>query len=262
MLGNGLGSRLLAEWCRRSYAGADRAVVLSPGYAEALAARGVARDRIEVVYNWCDERGLGTEGTMVPTGLLEPGRFNVLYAGNMGTLQGLDAVLDAAALLRESAPSARFLLVGGGVEFERLKQRVAREGITNVRLAGRVPVEEANALQQRADALLINLVQTPLTRIGIPQKLQAYMAAGRPILLAAEGDAAALLTRARGGVACRPNDAASIADGVRTLATMSAAERDALGKNGSTFYRDELSFLRGVDRMLEVFSEVTRGEAR
>jgi glycosyltransferase involved in cell wall biosynthesis len=262
MLGGGLVSRLLAAWCRRSYASADRVVVLSPGYAEALGARGVGRHRIEVVYNWCDERGLGADGSKVPTGLLDPSRFNVLYAGNMGKLQGLDAVLDAAVLLGKTEPRVRLVLVGGGVDFERLRVRAEREGLTNVQLHGRVTVGEANALQQRADALLINLVPTPLTRIGIPQKLQAYMAAGRPILLAAEGDAAALLARARAGVNCRPNDATSIADGVLNLATLSPAERDALGKNGSDFYRTELSFRRGLDRILEVFSEVTEKEVR
>lgn len=254
MLGGGLAARLLDAWCRRSYAGADRLVVLSQGYKDALVTRGLDPARIDVVHNWCDERALQAEVGAGAEKLLEPGPFNVLYAGNLGKLQGLDAVLDAAKLLREASPAVRLLVVGDGVEHARLARRVADEGLVNVRMPGRVAPEVAAGLQRRADALLIHLVPTPLTRIGIPQKVQAYMAAGRPILLAGEGDAAALLRRARAGRICRPGDPAAIAAAVRELAGLPRGALAELGANGEAFYRAELSFTRGVDRMVEVFT--------
>lgn len=252
MLRSGPARRVLESASRGSYRRADRLVVLSPGYREALAARGVPADRIEVVYNWCDEAALGAPAN-AGADVLEPGPFHVVYAGNLGKLQGMDVLLDAARLLAREVPALRLTLLGDGVEGERLRRRVRDEGLSNVRMTGRLPLHLATGVQRRADVLVAHLEDRPLARIGIPQKVQAYLASGRPLVLAAEGDAAELVRRSKAGRTCPPGDAAALARALAGLAAAPAAERERMGASGARFYREELGFERGVARMEEVF---------
>ena len=106
-----------------------------------------------------------------------------------------------------------------------------------------------------ADVLLVHLKDDPLFRITIPSKIQAYMAAGRPILIAVPGDAEDLVTRANAGVSCDPERAESIARAAESLFRMPKAELQAMGDNGLNFYRRELSMAAGVARFEEIFRE-------
>lgn len=257
MMRSALAGRVLASASARAYRAADRLVVLSPGYKRALVERGVSEQRIEVVYNWCDESS--TAGAGPSDDLLAPAAFNVVYAGNLGKLQGIDTILDAAKLLSASEDAPQFTILGDGVEAPRLRQRVNDEKITNVRMPGRVPVHEVNGVLRRANLLVVHLEARPLTRIGIPQKVQAYLAAGVPLLLAAEGDAADLVRRSGAGVTCPPGEAAEMAAAIRRVAETPPAERARMGAAGSRFYRDELSFERGVDRIEKVFASLLPG---
>ena len=101
--------RAISAWCRWTYRGAARIVVLSPGYKKALVERSVPPDRIDVVYNWCDERSLKRfdKPAAVSDALGLSKGFNVVYAGNLGVLQGLESVIRAAALLERAGAAMR-----------------------------------------------------------------------------------------------------------------------------------------------------------
>jgi glycosyltransferase involved in cell wall biosynthesis len=116
---------------------------------------------------------------------------------------------------------------------------------------------EMRAFMQHADALLVSLRADPLFKITIPSKTQAYMAAGKPIIMAVAGDAAELVTRARCGVTCEPENAAELARVVLDLAKRSTAELDMMGLAGRSYYATKLSLKTGTDRFLEVFEELT-----
>ena len=127
------------------------------------------------------------------------GKFRVLFAGNMGKAQGLDTVLDAAKILAQASPHVEFIFLGGGIELDHLKSRVKSEGIGNVSFLPKVSMVEANRYLAAADALLVHLTCDPLFGITIPSKTQAYMVAGRPIIMGVSGDAADLVTQSGGG---------------------------------------------------------------
>ncbi|HYJ81160.1 MAG TPA: glycosyltransferase family 4 protein [Longimicrobiaceae bacterium] len=246
--------RALGAASRAIYRSAARVVVLSPGFARRLAERGVAADRIDVIYNWCDEAsmasGVAVEGEA-------GGRFRVVYAGNMGPAQGLDTVLEAARICRSAAPHVEFHFVGSGIDADRLRRRTAELELRNVHFLGRRAPSEMGEILAAAGALLVHLAPDPLFEITIPSKTQAYLAAGRPILMAVAGDAAALVEAAGGGITCPPGDAPALAAAVQRLAAMPAAERAAMGAAGRAYYREHLSLSAGVDRFEEVFRRAT-----
>lgn len=251
------GAQLVDKWCRRTYRHASRIVVLSEGYRRVLEERGVPANKIDVVYNWSDERSTVPSSAAAedPFGLA--GGFNVVFAGNMGKVQALDAVIHAAAQLGSSHPEIRFVFVGGGVEVGRLESLSEELGLTNVRFIPRIPVERMSEVFAHADALLIHLKDDPVGRIGIPQKTQAYLAAGRPIVMAVHGDAAELVRRANAGVLCEPEDSNAIAEAVMKIVGLTTEERQELAANGKRFYDEHLCFQVGVNRMVEVLENAT-----
>lgn len=242
---------LLNWWCNLAHRLASKIVVLSAGYRSVLAGRGVSAAKIEVVYNWCsesstvDDGGSGSESGHF--GLAR--RFSIVYAGNLGRVQALDAVLDAAQSLQLSHPDVLFAFVGDGVDRDRLMGLAQRKRVENVLFIPRQPVTEIGQILNQAQALLIHLRDDPLCRVGIPQKTQAYLSAGRPVLVAVKGDAADLVQQASGGVSCEPENAESIAQAVVQLHRLTHEQRDEMGRNGKNFYDSRLCFAVGVKRM-------------
>lgn len=260
MMDNAQLLKVVEAWCQLAYDQASRIVVLSPGFKSTLIDRGVPAEKIDVVMNWCEEAhiqpGPLNEALRRELGLAD--RFVVLFAGGLGTVQGLDTVLDAAARLRDSAPRTVVAFMGSGVERDRLEARGAEMGLGNVRFLPRQPIEAVGEFLAAADALLIHLRDDPIFRVTIPQKTQAYLAAGRPIVIGVAGDAARLVTAAGAGIACAPGDAGGLAEAIAQLEALSPEARARMGEAGRAFYLRELSLAVGVRRFETIFSEVAR----
>jgi lipopolysaccharide/colanic/teichoic acid biosynthesis glycosyltransferase len=208
--------------------------------------RGVAADKVHVIYNWAREPQPPPQAG--PPAIGKAG-LEIVFAGNMGPAQGLDAVLEAARRCADLTPGARFRLVGGGVDAERLERRAREMRLPNVEFAGWQSLAATQAMLQAADVLLVHLKDDPLFAITIPSKTQDYLAAGRPILMAVRGDAARLVARAGAGILAEPGNPESIAEAVCKLDAMPAAERDRMGRAGREFYERELTMGLAVERL-------------
>ena len=241
------------RWCRAAYRHANRIIALSPGFKKKLATRGVPEDRIEVVYNWCDESSLDLRepDQAVARELGFADRFNIVFAGTMGLVQGLDTVIEAARRLRVRAPDVLFTFIGGGIEVDRLKQ--TSSGLPNVQFLPFRPMSGMGAVLANADALLVHLKADPLFEITIPSKIQTYMYAGKPILCGVKGDAADLVCRAGAGLPFTPEDPEALAEAVLVLRDLDADRLRLMGDNGRAFYREHLAMEQGVRRMEQVF---------
>src|ERR1039457_7083977 len=258
MLSSPAAFNLLGKWCKFVYRRARHIVVLSPGFKQRLVSRGVPPEKVDVIYNWSDE-------TMIQPTKPDPelasrlglaDRFNVMFAGTMGTAQALDSVLDAAALCRKTLPYVQFVFVGGGVDRNRLEKRAGDLGLSNVRFLPRQPMCAMGAVLGLADVLLVHLKDHPLFSITIPSKTQAYMASGKPLIMAVRGDAAQLVTQSGAGLVCEPEDARSIADTIAHFVGMSPEERRSMGEAGKRFYDEQLSIKAGVTKFEALFARM------
>lgn len=250
--------KLVAVWCKFIYHQAAKIVVLSFGFKEMLVSRGVPANKIELIYNWCDEDNIQRMSAPLSAdndnGLAD--RFNIVFAGTMGKAQALEAVLDAAKIVAVSHPKVQFVFVGGGIEVESLKSKTSESGLANVLFLPRMPMSEIGSILALADVLLVHLRDDPLFEITLPSKTQAYMAAGRPILMAVRGDAARLIVRGGAGLVCIPEDPVSIAAAVRQFCSMSRQELDEMGSRGRDFYASELSLAVGASKFESVFKSI------
>jgi len=257
MLNNPRALALVGRVCDWVYKRVDQLVVLSPGFKRLLMQRGVPESKIDVIYNWADESALTSPAGAVPAVFPGADRFRVVFAGNMGKAQALNAVLDAAAILQARGSRASLVMLGGGVEVSRLKNRAMEMKLDNVVFLPPVPMSEVGTVLAAADVLLVHLRKDPLFEITIPSKTQAYMAVGKPLLMAVNGDAADLVRQAKCGLTAESENPQALADAVDALAAMPADELKTMSKNASSFYREALGLQVGAAKFAEVFESLS-----
>ena len=155
-------------------------------------------------------------------GLPTSGRL-FLYAGNLGGLQGLDDLVEAFALV----PDAVLVLMGEGIERQRLEQRAAT--LPNVHVVPSVDQSVVRDYLAASDVLVVSLRDTPLLRVTMPSKVQESLRAGKPILVHAAGDAAELIEANGAGAAAPPGDRVAAVCAVSRLTRVSDAELARMG---------------------------------
>jgi len=188
---------------------------------------------------------------------LGPG-FTVVFAGNLGTVQALDTVLAAAQLLRDEQ-DVRFVLVGSGSRGEWLGQEIRRLGLDNVRMVGRFMPSDMPGILAQASAVLVSLVRDPIMSQTVPSKVQAYLAAGRPIIASLDGEGARVVVEAGAGVACPAGDAQALADAVRQLRDALPEERQRMAQRGRSYYEQHFEPKLLASRLLQFISETVNG---
>lgn len=207
--------------------------VISEGFRQRLLEQGVPASKLHVISNWVDHVLYHPESpdAALAERLGLAGRFNVMFAGNLGAAQGLETVIEAARLLR-GTPGIQFVFVGDGVAEQELRSRVRQSELSNVLFLGRYSHEGMNKLYALADALLVHLRNDPLFEITVPHKIFSYMAVGKPILCAVGGEAAHTVVNTGAGVACPPQAAERLAETVQMLYAMPEDQRIGMGRCG------------------------------
>ena len=188
----------------------------------------------------------------------EPG-FNVVFAGNLGTVQALDAVLAAAYLLRNEK-DVRFVLVGSGSRGEWLQQEVSRLGLQNITMPGRFPPSDMPGILAKASAVLVSLVKDPIMSQTVPSKVQAYLAAGKPIIASLDGEGARVVMESGAGLACPAEDAQALADAVLRLRDAPQEELHQMAQRGLIYYAQHFEPTLLAKRLSQILIDVVHGE--
>jgi glycosyltransferase involved in cell wall biosynthesis len=152
-----------------------------------------------------------------------------LYAGAHGRANGLGVVVEAARLLAAQGETRlRILLVGEGAEKAALMRAAA--DLPNITFLSPMPKRDVAGLFAGSQIALHILADCPaFAAWTAPNKLMDGLAAGRPVITTAPGDAARLLTEGGAGVAVAPGDAAGLAAALVSLVE-DPARRAAMGE--------------------------------
>ena len=244
----------LEEACYRR---ARRVVVVTQGIKDALLARNLPPEKVVLIPNGASTtlHHFSAEGReRVRRELGAETAFLVVYAGLFGVAQGLDVVLEAARALGDR-PDIRFVLMGEGPEKALLQDRVREFGLTRVRLMAERPCEQIHAVLSAADAVVVPLRDLPVFRGAVPSKIFDAWACRRPVLLAAEGEGAALVREVGGGVCVPPENPNALAEAVLALKD-DAAGRAAMGAQGYSYTVANRSRESQADRLRSLLEEV------
>jgi glycosyltransferase involved in cell wall biosynthesis len=259
MVKNSRTLRVIGWWAQWFYRRARAIRVISNGFGRRLGSIGIDPGKIRVIPNFAEAVPAEMPCADVQRGAVNKGMFTVMFAGNMGLAQGLETVLDAAALLKNHE-DIRFALVGDGVDCQRLRKLAEQRYLANVSFWGQKDPSEMPRIYAQADVLLVHLRDDPLFEITVPHKVYTYMANGKPILAAIKGDTADLIRSTGSGVVCPPGEAGPLADEILKMKAMPAEELFRMGKNGQSTVREQFGrerIVRGVEAMLQSVVEVT-----
>lgn len=251
---SGAVERLVRPFVSAAYRNAHHIAVTSPGMEDLLALRGVPRSKLSVVYNWVDPPDEGTSADAPDLrALLGIGEadFVAMYAGNHGPAQALHTAIDAFGEIA-SGVEVHLVMIGAGIAKPDLVRRAQELDTNRIHFLDPVPRATMPGLMAQADVHLVCLARRPLFSVTTPSKLQSVLAAGHPVIVSADGDAAQTVRGARAGLAVPAEDSAALAQAVVELASSEPASLLAMGFNGRAHYEATMAAEVGADRLAEL----------
>lgn len=180
---NGLLFKLLAKEQRYAYAHANHVITISEDMKETLIGDGVAEDKICVIYNWSyqDEPYTNIDISAV-SHIFKAECFNVVYAGNIGIMQNVDILIEAANLMKDDK-SVWFHIIGDGINKDKLEAKARDYEIKNISFWPMQKPELAPVIYSAADVNVIPLAKN-IYKTALPSKTATCLACQKPIIFA------------------------------------------------------------------------------
>lgn len=253
MAGN-LASRSLHKFVNHVYQEASHIIAISPGMVNEIEQRGVSRKKISLIYNWADETDYSSTDDIASVRSklgFSQDDFLLLYAGNQGFAQGLDAWIEAMKRI-EGRSRSRLLLIGSGACSDQLKNLVSKLSLERVNFIHDLARADLEPYIRASDAMVISLSNEKLFDITIPGKTQSCLYSGKPILASANGDVAALVSNSGSGLIAEPSNSELIAKCILLAESTPKEEWDKKGLNGKQLYTDLMSYSLGREKLMEV----------
>ena len=178
------------------------------------------------------------------------GDFNIMFTGNIGEAQSVGTILKAAKILdSEINNRINFILVGGGSKIEYIRKVIADQKIDNIQLMGQHPIEKMPLFIDFCDVLLITLKKEKTFELTIPNKLQAYLASGKPILGSIDGEGANVIIKANAGIVVDSEDYKSLSDSAKKLSLMNKKNLEIFGKNGVNYFEENFCVEKFISKL-------------
>jgi glycosyltransferase involved in cell wall biosynthesis len=237
---------------RRIYGRCDRILVASRSFVPSVTRHGVPAEKVfyypqsaESLFRPLEVPPEAPERDELPRG------FRILFAGNLGVSQSPGTILEAAELTR-SIPNLHWILIGDGRESDRLAREVRKRNLGGtLHLPGRRPLASMPVYYSLADVLLATLKRDPVYSLTVPAKIQSYLACGRPILAALDGEGGRIVEEARAGLAVPAENPEALARAAVQLSESSETERKSMGKRARAYFEANFDPDRLTDQLLD-----------
>lgn len=177
--------------------------------------------------------------------------FNIVFAGNISPAQSFETVVEAAGRLKnDGIDDINWIIVGDGMSRKWLEDKVKAEGLqNNFFFEGFRPVTDIPKYHTIADVLLACLVKSDLLDCTIPAKVMSYLAAGRPLLLAMDGEAQRLVNGIGCGFAGDSDDSAALYENIKKLYYLPKEQRESMGKKGRKYHFQHFERNANLERL-------------
>lgn len=201
------------------YRTAGRIVTVTWAFRENMVARGIPREKIEVIPNGIDtdvfSKDVVTPVSRAELGIPE-GACLVSYVGTIGRAQKLESLLGVFAALRERKDIA-FLIMGGGAGMPALQEAAKSQQLDNLWLFGHQPADRARGVLAASDISLIHLKKSDVFKKVIPSKIFESMGLEKPIVLGVEGQAAEIVEAGAAGLTVEPENVEAHVEAITAL---------------------------------------------
>lgn len=250
--------RLVGKLVQFIYRCCDHILVASQGFIKSTLAMGATQEKIAYFPNWV-ESGYGSLLQKGDADLPRlPEGFVILFAGNVGVAQGFETILDAAEILK-GHPRIHWVVLGDGRKLSWVQEQVQQRGMKETfHVLGRYPSETMPYFFAQASALLVSLQKDPIFALTVPGKVQSYMASGKPLIAALDGEGAALIEDSQCGIVSPAGDAQALAEVALKLSALPEVELQAMGARGQAYCRqhfERIQLLNQLEELLQRYAD-------
>ena len=242
--------RILYKWSRSLYSQVDHVIIGSPSYSEYF----------KEVLKLDKKTTFVNLPSLVESSDAEPhkfdSKFNILYCGNLGTIQLINLIPEAMAKVRDD--DIVFHVIGMGPKKDELLSLIKTHKLENkVIYHGPIPAKKAAEYFKGADVLYVSLEDKGYVGKTIPNKLMMSLAFGKPIIAVLSGDGKSLLQDA-GGALIASQDKASVTAAINKMYNIGEEKRKKLGQMNQAYYFNNLS----IQRVGQLINNVLLDELR
>jgi len=251
--------KIVGRLVRWIYSESDMILVQSEAFKKQILRYAEPEKLIYYPNSYLDLEVDKTQETLLPKELLShfENNFCLVFAGNLGTAQSIETIIGAAERLK-NVPQCRLILVGSGSLSDWIVEQIAEKKLSNLVLAGRFPSSAMPEIYSRSSGLLVSLKRDEIFSYTIPSKIQSYLAAGRPIIAAIDGEGARIIEEARAGLVGSAEDVLALTQNIVRLYNMSDTERDKFGLFGRAYFLQHFEMRSQSKRLIEIFKEKFR----
>ena len=236
---------------------ADRVVAIGDTMRRRLEEKGARPDRIRVIPNWVDTETIrpAPQDNKWARAHGLAGRFVVMHSGNVGHAQNLDALVRSTTFLRD-LDRLEVAIIGGGARHQELVELAELLEADPVRFLGYQPRETLSLSLSAASIHVVGLARG-LSGYVVPSRLYGILAAGRPVIVAAEGESetAQVVESAGCGIVVPPGRPELLAEAIRA-AYDGRYDLEEMGRLGREYVRGAGDRSVAVARYRSVLGEL------
>lgn len=183
--------------------------------------------------------------------------INLVFAGNIGKVQAVEVLIQAAALLKDLP--LRWHIVGDGSNYASCVGLSKTLGLSElVTFYGRRPLSEMPSFYAMADAMLVSMRDDVSVNDTLPGKVQSYMAAGKPVLGSIAGETPYVIQQAQCGFCAPPDDPDAFAAVVRRF--LDEPDKRGMGERGRAYYDSHFTKQEHMDRLEAMLTALAGGK--
>jgi glycosyltransferase involved in cell wall biosynthesis len=183
--------------------------------------------------------------------------FTVTFAGNIGSAQSIKTIVHAAYLLQVEE-RIKIILLGEGSMREWALQEKSKHGINNLILPGSFPEDQMPSIYQKSSCLLVALTNRPIFNLTIPNKIQGYLALGRPIIGSLNGVSARIIADANAGLVAPAENAKILAERILEMSNRSSKDLEIFGYNGRRYFMKHFEHGQLMTKLDTIIRDVIR----
>ena len=251
--GTGLNNKflvdLLGSYVNFSYKQSDKILVSSKGFIRKVEERVKDSTKIEYFPNWAENFQYANKNIVLPH---LPTGFRIMLAGNLGVSQNLENVMQAA--LQLNTHNIKWIILGDGSKKQWLDDFVINNNLQeSVFLLGRHPSDTMSAFFKEADMMLLSLSSNyEDLKLVVPARLQSYMAAGKPVLAFADGEAGKMVAESNCGYVISADNISGLVSLIVDDILNNTSELPQLGQNGKDYFNRHFQKDLCIDNLVEI----------
>ena len=243
---------ILNKFSKWVYRISDRILVQSKGFIDPILKQGGDLKKIKYVPNTIEEH-FGVESINLKASSV----FTITFAGNIGKAQNLETLVKAINIVKEENIPFLAQILGDGREKQKILDLINELNVSDYfNFVGQIPSSEVPSYYQKSDALFVSLLRKPTFETVIPNKVQSYLASGKPIIGCLSGEGKKVIEESKGGICVEAGEYKNLAEVLISFTKLSSDELMEMGANSKRYFDCNFSRSKILNDLSEIFNEV------